>query len=174
MKSAERIDLSRVDITRLKVDAIVNAANPYLLGGSGVDGAIHLAAGPELLDECRALNGCPVGEAKITQGYRLPARFVVHTVGPIWRGGSHGEPALLASCYRSCFELAKSHAVTTIAFPAISCGAFGYPPAEAALIAVRETLAALQSMRGIERVVFACFTADVMAAYERAVQAEAR
>jgi len=164
--SDERIELTRKDITKLKVDAIVNAANTSLLGGGGVDGAIHRAAGPELLAECRTLRGCPTGEAKITKGYNLPAKFVIHTVGPVWHGGGDGEPELLASCYRNCFALARQNSVKSIAFPAISCGVYGYPIREAAKIA----LANLDASFDLERVVFACFTEDVYSAYEKALQ----
>ena len=153
----------RADITTLAVDAIVNAANESLLGGGGVDGAIHRAAGPELLAECRALGGCPTGEARITRGYRLPARHVIHTVGPIWRGGARGEADLLASCYRRSLELAAEHGVATIAFPCISTGVYGYPADEAARIAVgtvRDIVT--QSFR---EVVFCCFSESDRALY---------
>src|SRR5213595_3297489 len=140
-----RIEVVEGDITKQRVDAIVNAANTTLWGGGGVDGAIHRAAGPELLEECRKLGGCATGQAKITQGYRLPAKWVIHTVGPVWRDGSHGEDELLASCYRNCFAFAEKNGIRTIAFPSISTGAYSFPMARAANIAVRETIAFLKA-----------------------------
>jgi O-acetyl-ADP-ribose deacetylase (regulator of RNase III) len=162
-----RIKLERGDITKLEVDAIVNAANTTLLGGGGVDGAIHRAAGPELLDACRSLGGCRPGEAKITSGYQLPARFVIHTVGPVWSGGKRGEAETLANCYRNSLSVAADNAVKTIAFPAISCGAYRYPIAEAAKIAVETTTAFLKTNRAIENVTFITATDEIYEAYRR-------
>jgi O-acetyl-ADP-ribose deacetylase (regulator of RNase III) len=164
-----RIQVLDTDITDLHVDAIVNAANSSLLGGGGVDGAIHRAAGPGLLEECRALGGCPTGEARITRGHDLPAKFVIHTVGPVWRGGDHDERALLASCYRSSLALARDHGCKSIAFPAISCGAYGFPIRDAATIAVTEVAAFLRGVEAIERVVLTCFDDDVFRATTAAV-----
>ena len=160
-----KIEVIRGDITKLDVDAIVNAANTTLLGGGGVDGTIHRSAGPELLTECRTLGGCRPGEAKITRGYRLPARSVIHTVGPIWRGGKRGEPETLANCYRNSLQLAVENGIKTIAFPAISCGAYVYPISDAAGIAVRTTRDFLASNDTIDKVIFVLRGEDVYDAY---------
>lgn len=162
-----RLRLIRGDITKLGVDAIVNAANTTLLGGGGVDGAIHRAAGPELLAECRTLGGCRPGEAKITRGYLLPARFVIHTVGPVWSGGQRGEAATLANCYRNSLHVAAENGVRTVAFPAISCGAYRYPIADAAQIAVQTTNEFLQSNDSVTEITFMVSTDEIEAAYRR-------
>ena len=161
-----QIDVKLADITCLQVDAIVNAANQSLLGGGGVDGAIHAAAGKQLLQECRTLGGCKTGEAKITKGYLLPARYVIHTVGPVWRGGNHGEAELLASCYRNSLALAAQYALKTIAFPAISCGVYGYPVEQATRIAIDTVLAALPQYQ-FEQVIFVCFSETLLELYRQ-------
>jgi O-acetyl-ADP-ribose deacetylase (regulator of RNase III) len=164
---ASKIDIVRGDITKLEVDAVVNAANTTLLGGGGVDAAIHRAAGSELLAECRTLGGCEAGEAKITRGYHLPARFVIHTVGPIWRGGTYGEPETLANCYRNSLQVAVENGIKTIAFPAISCGAYGYPIPEAAEIAVKTTREFLTAEEKIDKVIFVLWSNDIYDAYRK-------
>lgn len=165
----ERIEVLQGDITKLDVDAIVNAANTSLLGGGGVDGAIHRAAGPGLVEECRRLHGCKTGEAKITGGYNLPAHHVIHTVGPVWRGGENGEGDLLRACYRNALSLAAQHGIRTIAFPAISTGIYRFPIERATDIALAETRAFLQENPSIERVVFVCFEEAVYQSYREAV-----
>lgn len=159
------IEAIQGDITALALDAIVNAANESLLGGGGVDGAIHRAAGPGLLEECRKLGGCPTGAARITGGHRLKARHVVHAVGPVWHGGTHGEDALLAGCYRACFALAAQHGIRSIAFPAISTGVYRFPRDRACRIAVAETRAFTVRSTAVARVVFCCFDAETLALY---------
>ncbi len=166
----ERLRIEEGDITRQRLDAIVNAANSTLLGGGGVDGAIHRAAGPELLEECRGLGGCATGQAKITKGYRLPARWVIHTVGPVWHGGGRGEDALLANCYRNSLEMAIQNKVRTIAFPCISTGAYGFPIERAARIAIREVLDFLQQHRQLEQVTMVCFGQAAWQTYAEALE----
>jgi len=166
---SQRIEIVQGDITRLRVDAVVNAANSSLRGGGGVDGAIHRAAGPQLDEECRALNGCETGRAKITHGYNLPARWIIHAVGPVWRGGNHDEDALLASCYRTSLAIAEERGIRTIAFPAISTGIYGFPSDRAARIAMREIKAHLEQHELPEKVLLVAFSAPTRAAYEAAL-----
>lgn len=168
--ASERISIVQGDITKQTVDAIVNAANNSLLGGGGVDGAIHRAAGPQLLDECRTLGGCATGEAKITKGYKLPAKWVIHTVGPVWHGGAHDEDRLLASCYRSCLTLARQHKIKTLAFPSISTGVYGFPVERASRIALKEMREELAKGSPIEHLTVVCFDAHTFNAYQNAVE----
>ena len=165
----DRIELVETDITTLEVDGIVNAANNSLLGGGGVDGAIHRAAGPELLEECRTLNGCATGDAKITRGYSLPARYVIHTVGPVWQGGDSNEEELLANCYQRCLALARQYELRTLALPAISTGVYGFPKKQAAIIAVREVKKALESSPELNKIQLVCFNRETREAYEEAL-----
>ncbi|MBD5560192.1 MAG: O-acetyl-ADP-ribose deacetylase [Clostridia bacterium] len=164
----QKLEIRRGDITREHTDAVVNAANTSLLGGGGVDGAIHAAAGPGLLEECRRLHGCETGQAKITGGYRLPARYVIHTPGPVWHGGTRGEAELLASCYRNCLELAEAHGLQSVAFPSISTGIYGYPVDEAAAVAVSVIRQFLARSRNVQSVAIVCFDDRTLQAYEAA------
>jgi O-acetyl-ADP-ribose deacetylase (regulator of RNase III) len=171
VSTAGKIDIVRGDITQLDIDAIVNAANSSLLGGGGVDGAIHRAAGPELLAECRTLNGCAPGEAKLTRGYNLRARFVIHTVGPFWTGGARGEAEVLANCYRNSLQLALENGIRAIAFPAISCGAYRYPIRPAAEVAVKTASDFLRRNRAIDKIVFALRADEIVPVYEQLLAA---
>ena len=163
----EQIEILLTDITKLSVDAIVNAANNSLLGGGGVDGAIHRAAGKELLAECRTLNGCKTGDAKITKGYKLPSKYVIHTVGPVWSGGNKNEPELLAGCYKNCLKLAEINKINTIAFPCISTGVYGYPKEQAAKIALNEMMSFMKNNNDIEKIIVVCFDEGNFGIYEK-------
>ncbi|TBW08182.1 O-acetyl-ADP-ribose deacetylase [Azotobacter chroococcum subsp. isscasi] len=166
-----KVEVREGDLTRLAVDALVNAANSSLLGGGGVDGAIHRAAGPELLAACRQLGGCPAGEARLTPGFHLPARYVIHTVGPVWQGGGRGEAELLAACYRNSLALAEQHGLASIAFPAISCGIYGYPPEQAAAIALAELRRPRPADSSLRQALLVAFSADMAALYRRLLDA---